>query len=162
VTSSVLVLTGPNFAAGPPVPSRESITRGGVTPWNPPPASPLVPTGPNHPTTSASTSTLPLLFNRDTLPEALTLTTTRFGLILTVTRLGAISPGAKLRFDASGWARPDGHTVRNDGADGSTAVTLSSTPDTPLAGTPPTPVTSRSRVSPAVNFACGPPVPSRV
>ncbi len=52
--------------------------------------------------------------------------------------------GVKFRFDARGRASPAGHTVRYPPAMGSVTVTLRTTADTPVAGTPPRPVTWRS------------------
>ncbi|CAB4788160.1 unannotated protein [freshwater metagenome] len=50
-------------------------------------------------------------------------------------------PATKFRFDANGQATSDGHTVRNPALVGSVTVTFTATPVTPVAGTPPTPIT---------------------
>src|SRR5260370_1232685 len=105
---------------------------------------PLPVVGPSEyqPTTSATTLVLPLRLNMLTLPPVPT---------LTGTRLGMVSPAAQFRFDAVGLGWPVGHPVRKDGALVSVAVTLSTTADTPLAGTPPAPVTVRSSDWPGPN-----------
>src|SRR5262245_25330206 len=59
---------------------------------------------------------------------------------LAITRFGTTSPPATLIDDAIGLATPLGHTVRYDGADASTAVTLS-TAATAVLGTPIFPAT---------------------
>ena len=46
-------------------------------------------------------------------------------------------PAWKFRFDVCCWAVPEGHTVMYPAAVGATAVTFTTTADTPLAGTPP-------------------------
>ena len=56
------------------------------------------------------------------------------------------TPGGKLRLDASGRLTSLGYTLRKLAAEGPTAVTFSTTADTPLAGTLPTPATFTSRV----------------
>lgn len=81
----------------------------------------------------------------------------------TLTRFGTVWPGTTLRFDASGMPTPAGHTVTWLVAVGPTAVTLSTTADTPVAGTPPRPVTCRSIDEPPLTLPAAPvPVPSRV
>src|SRR5947209_17964657 len=59
-------------------------------------------------------------------------------------------------------AWPVGNTVRNPGALGWVTVTVKATAETPVAGTPPRPVTCRFRVAPGPIAAAGAPVPSRV
>src|ERR1700686_4950819 len=82
----------------------------------------------------------------------------------TMTRFGTTLPGVKLRFDAKGSPVPWGNTVRNDEPLGPTAVTLSTTADTPVAGTPPAPLTGTKRVllAPSRWPAFGWPDPARV
>src|SRR2546425_845426 len=80
----------------------------------------------------------------------------------TTTRLGMVTPPFQLRFEARGLGWPVGHTVRKDPAVVSVTVTLSTTADTPLAGTPPTPVTVKSSEPPGPSGWLNPPVPLRV
>src|SRR5712692_7113699 len=76
----------------------------------------------------------------------------------TITRLGTVWPGPKLRLEARGRATPLGCTVKKLVAVGPVTVRLSTTPTTPVAGTPPWPVTCSETV------ASGPsgPAPARV
>ena len=64
----------------------------------------------------------------------------------TTTRFGMFCPAWKFRFDVCCLVVPEGHTVMNPAAFGLTAVTFTTTADTPLAGTPPWPVTCRDTV----------------
>src|SRR2546430_318856 len=68
----------------------------------------------------------------------------------------------QLRFEASGRGLPVGHTGRKYGAEVSVTGKLVSPAVTPLAGTPPTPVTVRSREPPGPRGDEKPTVPSRV
>jgi hypothetical protein len=96
----------------------------------------------------------------DTRPAALTFDTT--------TAFATVTFAAADSCDTSGIASPCGHTVRNVGADGATAVTVRDTADTPEDGTPfapPTPVAWNDKTPPWPNGAVGPPgtpVPERV
>ena len=58
-------------------------------------------------------------------------------------------PVSKLRLEAVGRGVPVGQTVRNEAVVGLVAVTLMATESTPVAGTPPRPVTTISHVSSA-------------
>src|SRR5215831_7521495 len=124
-----------------PKPWRVSITRNGAGAFSAAPPLGLV-ASVNQPLTSTTTSTLPRKLKRLTMPPEPT---------LTMTRLGTVWPPTKLRLDAVGWVAPAGQTVRKLGAVGLVTVTLRATADTPVAGTPPTPVTWRLRVTPGPN-----------
>ncbi len=65
-------------------------------------------------------------------PSAPTFATTKFG---------RVSPAGRFRFDAFGFAAPDGYTVKNVFCVGDVAVTFTTTAPTPDAGTPPRPNT---------------------
>src|SRR5258706_15350300 len=67
---------------------------------------------------------------------------------LAMTALVATIPGAGFRLDVAGRADPAGNTVRNVLAVWSTAVTFRTTASTPVAGTPPRPVTLTFTVCP--------------
>src|SRR5436309_3548884 len=71
----------------------------------------------------------------------------------TTTRLGSVWPATGFRFDAVGRGTPFGHTVRKLRAVGSVTVTFRTTDDTPVAGTPPRPVTWRSMLVAALSGA---------
>src|SRR5437660_917558 len=62
---------------------------------------------------------------------------------LAMTRFGTVWPGPMLRLEAVGRPSPVGHTVRYVASVGSVPVTLRTTPETPLAGTPAAPATCR-------------------
>lgn len=81
---------------------------------------------------------------------------------LTTTRLGTVRAAPKLRLDA--WRRgvPAGQAVSQLSALGSVTVTLSTTADTPTAGTPPRPVTWSRRLEAGPSLAAGAPTPNRV
>src|SRR5436309_3074146 len=72
--------------------------------------------------------------------------------------------GEKFRFEASGREASPANTVRKLDFVGWVAVTLTITADTPLDGTPPTPVTLSVMVAPSPTGWVEPPcpVPSRV
>ncbi len=91
--------------------------------------------------------------NTATLPSAPTLATTR---------LDTVWPARKLRFDAVGRVVPDGKAVRYPPVLGWVTVTLTTTADTPVAGTPPMPVTPAAMVAPGPTGDTNPPVPLRV
>ncbi len=59
----------------------------------------------------------------------------------TVTRLATTLPATKLTLEAVGWPLRVGYAVTYPGPCGATAVTLSTAASTPVAGTPPLPVT---------------------
>src|SRR5450755_2756000 len=59
----------------------------------------------------------------------------------TMTRFGMLCPARKFRFDVCCRVPPEGHTVMYPAEVGLTAVTFTTTADTPVAGTPPCPVT---------------------
>src|SRR5664280_816484 len=61
----------------------------------------------------------------------------------TMTRLGMFCPVWKFRFEVVVRVAPEGQTVMYPAAVGLTAVTFTMTADTPVAGTPPLPVTCR-------------------
>src|SRR5437773_5584525 len=77
----------------------------------------------------------------------------------TITRFGTVSPARKFKVELSGVARPAGNTVRKPGVLGFVAVTFKTTAETPLAGTPPRPVTWRLSVWPGLSLARGAPLP---
>ena len=79
-----------------------------------------------------------------------------------MTRLGTVWPGSKLRFDVTGTAVPSACTVRCPPRVGAVTVTLSTTADTPEAGTPPRPATGRWTVPCGPTLATGAPIPDRV
>src|SRR5688500_7883799 len=62
---------------------------------------------------------------------------------LAMTRFGRTCPGIGLRFAASGRVEPFGNTVTYVSSVCAIAVTLTTTADTPDAGTPPRPATFR-------------------
>src|SRR4051794_18077983 len=62
---------------------------------------------------------------------------------------GTVWPATKLRLDAVGRGCPVGHAVRKLDVDGSVAVTFKATDPTPVAGTPPRPVTTTFSSPPA-------------
>src|SRR2546430_4170426 len=81
----------------------------------------------------------------------------------TVTALAPVQPLGKLRLDAVGRGTPVGYTVRKLPRDGAVAVTLRTTADTPLSGTPPRPVTCRWITPPEPSgVVVGTPIPARV
>ena len=83
----------------------------------------------------------------------------------TITRFGIVWPArSTFRLEANGRAVAPGNTVTKPGSRASVAVTLTTTADTPEAGTPPRPSTGTPTVAPArAGFPAGhPPVPSRV
>src|SRR6202022_2768173 len=136
----------------PPVPSRVSRMRDGVSPTKVPPVVATVPSV-NQPPTSAMRSVLPAALNRSTSPVLPTLTMTRFA---------TVWPVDGLRFDAVGIAVPSGQAVTYVGRVTLVAVRLRTTAPTPLVGTPPRPVTCRLIELPPATAAFGAPVPSRV
>ena len=82
-----------------------------------------------------------------------------------MTRFATVWPGEKLRLETDGTAIPSGNTVRNPEADGSTAVTLSTTAAVPAGtGAVPTLVTCTFSVELADKAfpAFGSPEPARV
>src|SRR5436305_693988 len=81
---------------------------------------------------------------------------------LAMTRLGMVRRGTKCRFDASGLAWPVGKTVRKPAAVGPVAVALRTTAATPLAGTPPRPVTGNVWVPPGPTAPAPALIPSTV
>src|SRR5664279_4415803 len=78
------------------------------------------------------------------------------------TRFGTVCPAVKFRFEARGRGEPEAYPVMNPPAVGAVTVTFSTTADTPVAGTPPCPVTLTATVAPARTAAAGAPVPDRV
>ena len=68
----------------------------------------------------------------------------------TMTRLGTVLPPTQFKFEESGRTEPVGQTVKKLCAVVSVTVTFKATADTPLAGTPPPPVTWTSNVPPGV------------
>src|SRR5450755_2427269 len=74
----------------------------------------------------------------------------------TMTRFGMFCPAWKFRFEVTCRGVPDGHTVMYPAEVGLTAVTFTTTADTPAAGTPPCPVTCRDTVP---NAGSGPVTP---
>src|ERR1700721_105708 len=68
--------------------------------------------------------------------------------IPTSTRLATTSCASGLRFEVPDAGAPSGKTSRNVAFEGATAVTLTTTAVTPLAGTPPNPPMVTARVSP--------------
>src|ERR1700674_634891 len=82
----------------------------------------------------------------------------------TNTRFGTVTPAVQLRFEAVGRDRPVGQTVKKLAAVVFVAVTLRIAPETPVAGTPPTPRTRTLSVVPAVRVlpALVWPLPARV
>src|SRR5664279_2452959 len=91
----------------------------------------------------------------------------------TTARLATFLPCTKFKFDALGRFVPEGQAVRYPSDIGPTAVRLTITADTPDAGTPPLPVTSRAcavrppsvpplRVSRIRDGVSGPRVPAAV
>jgi hypothetical protein len=81
---------------------------------------------------------------------------------LAITRREIVAPGATLRFDVGGTASPEGKAVMNVAALGRVTPTFSTTADTPLPGTPPTPVTVTSTMPSGPTAALGAPMASRV
>src|SRR5262245_47656304 len=78
----------------------------------------------------------------------------------TITRFGTVWAGAKLRFEAKGWACPPGHTVTKLEPTVSVTVTFSVTV-LAFGGTPATPATRRLRAVHDDHGVAYPPVPSR-
>src|SRR4051794_33628096 len=70
------------------------------------------------------------------------------GPTFTTARLGTIDPGRKLRLDAVGIGCPAGHAVSQPPAFGATAVMFTTTPETPVVGTPTAPPIATSSVLP--------------
>src|SRR5664279_6225540 len=79
----------------------------------------------------------------------------------TMTRFGMFCPAWKFRFDVSCWGVPDGHTVMYPAAAGPATVTFRATADTPVAGTPPCPVTC-TEIDPVAGTGPDAPWPIRV
>src|SRR4051794_30528788 len=77
-----------------------------------------------------------------------------------VTVTVAVSDVAVDRFTVDGRVEPAGKTVSALAADGLTAVRSNTTAATPVAGTPPTPVTVILIVLPEPNATVEPPVPT--
>src|SRR5438309_2350 len=79
-------------------------------------------------------------------------------------RFGTVVPAIQLRSDARGRVAVDGYTVRKLAAVVLVTVTFRMAPETPVAGTPPTPRTWTSSVPPAASVlpALGWPLPTRV
>src|SRR5664279_3996420 len=71
------------------------------------------------------------------------------------TRFGMVCPAVKFRFEARGRGEPEAYPVMNPPAVGAVTVTFSTTADTPVAGTPPCPVTLTATVAPARTAAGG-------
>ena len=94
----------------------------------------------NQPSTSTTTWTEPAPFKIETLPCEPTPTTTR---------LAAVSPVRKLTLEVKAKGVPLGRTASQLGAVPPVAVRLSTTAETPPAGTPLSPVTCRSTDCPA-------------
>src|SRR5674476_985625 len=80
----------------------------------------------------------------------------------TTARLGTVWFLTKFRLDTSGRALPSAKADTHPGAVGSVAVTLATTADTPVAGTPARPATCRTRSAPAATGATAAPLPVRV
>ena len=89
--------------------------------------------------TSAITSTCPPRLKIEALPPAPT---------FTVTWLAMVWAALKLRFETVGGVAPDGYTDRKEDDEAPVTVTLSTTASA-FDGTPPTPATVTSRVTPA-------------
>ncbi|GAA4470883.1 hypothetical protein GCM10023170_088420 [Phytohabitans houttuyneae] len=68
-----------------------------------------------------------------------------------ITVFAMFCPAVTLTCDAVGRDSPSGYTVKNVFAVGDTAVTETTTADTPDDGTPPTPVKVNVRVTPTPN-----------
>src|SRR5580765_288997 len=122
-----------NWPSLVPAPERVSSRRAGVSAVSSDAAG-------NQPTTSAIRWVFPLELYRATWPFAPTLTIARFA---------TVWPGTKLMLEARGSGVPAGHAVTYPAVLGSVTVRLSTTAPTPLAGTPPRPVTVRSSSVPA-------------
>src|ERR1035437_8065902 len=80
----------------------------------------------------------------------------------TTARLGTVWFLTKFRLDTSGRALPSAKADTHPGAVGSVTVTLATTADTPVAGTPARPATCRTRSAPAATGATAAPLPVRV
>src|SRR6202521_799759 len=147
-----IVPPGPTGDVNPPVPVRVSRIRAGVTPVN---VDPVVVVTPSlyQPATSAMMFTDPRALRKLILPPAPSLTSTR---------LGIACPGTRLRLEASGLRVAAGKTVTKLDAVASAAVTLSTTAETPVSGTPPRPLTCSVIAWPAPTGAVYPPLPFRV
>src|SRR5674476_235894 len=79
-----------------------------------------------------------------------------------MTRLGTVWALTKFRFEAVGRAVPSAYTVTYPGPAGSVTVTFNTTAETPLAGTPPRPVTCRCTTPRAGTATGAAPTPVRV
>ena len=151
VTTTSRTVPVVNGAFGVPRPERVSTMRAGATVLRREPAGP--PTGPNQPWTSTTTCAEPAATASEIRPPAPTGTTAWFA---------TTEPARKFTFEVMGCDWPDGQAVRWLDAVGPTTVRLTTTADTPDAGTPPRPVTTTSRTDPPANGAPGVPRPDRV
>src|SRR5437868_759354 len=79
----------------------------------------------------------------------------------TLARFGTVWLATKLTFETLGTDVSHGNTVANPSPVGSVTVTLATMADAP-AGTPPRPVTCRTRVCPAACLPVGAPFPTLV
>src|SRR5450631_2392412 len=66
----------------------------------------------------------------------------------TIARFATVWPGAKMRVGVAGRVDPVGYSVTYPALVGPTRVVLITTAETPVAGTPPRPVTCRSAMPP--------------
>src|SRR5215468_6139587 len=80
----------------------------------------------------------------------------------TVRKFAPVQRAAKLMLDAVGRVVPVGNAVRKLFAVGAVTVRFNTTDETPVAGTPPRPVTCSRRTRPAPRAALGAPLPVRV
>src|SRR5260370_28981532 len=131
-TVTTIVPPGPTDDENPPIPERVSRIRTGVTPVNTLPVAAGTLASVNQPLTSAMICTLPPGLKKATRPPAPSITMTRFA---------TACPPREFRFDASGTPVPAGKTVRYPAGVGEVTVTLRTTAEAPVAGTPPRPVT---------------------